>query len=519
MFLTGAVTLSLEVLASRIMTPYFGVSLYIWSGILSTTLLFLAVGYHFGGRLSQRHGEQTLETRFLAAPLLSTASIVVAAAIYPITFKILAEGNLIVGSFLGATLLLALPLVALSAMNPLLICLQRREDRTGDAGAGRVFFISTLGSVLGVIVTAFVFIPNMTNHRAVLLLGLIMCGAAMILVLLSNSLPRIDKRRLLIGGLAMTVFVGLFFMGRNLYLELIDSSSSADLEFKIRAEYTSVFGNIKVADVQSRKAPDTTERYLVQDGLIQNQTTLNYQSATMYTYVLESFAHIYAPKARDALVLGLGAGIVPRHLSQHGLEVSVMEINPTALRAATENFGFDRNRVNIYLEDARTFVRRCNNKFDVIIVDLFWGDNVSDYLMTKGFFLDLRNCLKDKGPVIMNTGFDEFNKEPNFRLMATVAYAFPNIFLSGIQGGNIFIVGTAGERPEKYQMESTDVHARVASMVNISVTEVRKINPFLLGDSEPYSDDHNVFSVLFSDASLRLRKRFAKSMSPRMLVN
>ncbi len=106
MFLTGTVTLSLEVLASRIMTPYFGVSLYIWSGILSTTLLFLAVGYHFGGRLSQRHGEQTLKTRFLAAPLLSAASIVVAAAIYPITFKILAEGNLIVGSFLGATLLL-----------------------------------------------------------------------------------------------------------------------------------------------------------------------------------------------------------------------------------------------------------------------------------------------------------------------------------------------------------------------------------------------------------------------------
>ena len=47
-FVTGAVTLSLEVLASRIMTPYFGVSLFIWSGILSITLTFLAAGYYFG---------------------------------------------------------------------------------------------------------------------------------------------------------------------------------------------------------------------------------------------------------------------------------------------------------------------------------------------------------------------------------------------------------------------------------------------------------------------------------------
>ena len=53
-FATGAATLALEVLASRIMTPYFGVSLYIWAGILSITLTFFAVGYSFGGWLTRR---------------------------------------------------------------------------------------------------------------------------------------------------------------------------------------------------------------------------------------------------------------------------------------------------------------------------------------------------------------------------------------------------------------------------------------------------------------------------------
>ena len=51
-FISGAAILALELLASRIMTPYFGVSLYIWSGILSITLISLAAGYWHGGRLA-----------------------------------------------------------------------------------------------------------------------------------------------------------------------------------------------------------------------------------------------------------------------------------------------------------------------------------------------------------------------------------------------------------------------------------------------------------------------------------
>src|SRR4030043_328077 len=68
-FITGAVTLSLEVLASRIMTPYFGVSLYIWAGILSITLIFLALGYQLGGQMSRRRGQGALQLTLLTAPL------------------------------------------------------------------------------------------------------------------------------------------------------------------------------------------------------------------------------------------------------------------------------------------------------------------------------------------------------------------------------------------------------------------------------------------------------------------
>src|SRR5665648_223306 len=100
-FITGAVTLSLEVLASRIMTPYFGVSLYIWAGILSITLIFLALGYQLGGRMSQRREKETLPLSLPSAPLWAALSIVVAAALYPVVFPYLSTTNLILASFLG----------------------------------------------------------------------------------------------------------------------------------------------------------------------------------------------------------------------------------------------------------------------------------------------------------------------------------------------------------------------------------------------------------------------------------
>ena len=146
-FATGAVTLALEVLASRIMTPYFGVSLYIWTGILSITLTFLALGYHLGGSISRRADRASLEGLFLAAPVLSAISIAIAAAVYPVLFPTLSQFNLIAGSFAGATLLLALPLIALSAMNPLLIGLQpARTEDCGDEPSGNAGAIGLNGA-------------------------------------------------------------------------------------------------------------------------------------------------------------------------------------------------------------------------------------------------------------------------------------------------------------------------------------------------------------------------------------
>ncbi|MCH7486750.1 MAG: fused MFS/spermidine synthase [Proteobacteria bacterium] len=518
-FATGAVTLSLEVLASRIMTPYFGVSLYIWTGILSITLTFLAIGYHFGGRLSRRLDDRALEICFLATPIVSAASIAFSAAVYPAVFPMLSQMNLIAGSFIGATLLLALPLIALSAMNPLLIGLRKDKSANGDAGAGRVFFVSTVGSVAGVLLTAFVFIPNLTNFRAMLLLGLAMCAAAALFARRSDVLSPRGKRDLYLSSLVVASICAILLVGKNSYLRLIGDSRESEIAFHVRAEYTSMFGNIKVVEAHRKDGTGVAQKIFLQDGLVQNRTDLDDVSLSMYTYALESLGHAFVPGARDALVLGLGAGIVPRNLKRDGIDVSVVEINARTLTAAEEHFGFDADGIAILQEDARTFVGRCESSFDVVFVDLFLGDSTPDYLLTREFFHDLRRCIRPGGAMIMNAFLDDQNEEPNRRLFATVLTAFPNLFLFGKRGGNAFIVGASGKAPARVSVETVEMPVGMNRVVDSALSNKQRIRPEYYAGVEPVSDEQNIFSLLFADANMKLRQIMVGRYPPFLLVN
>src|SRR5688572_4105325 len=180
LFVSGGAVLALELLASRVMTPYFGVSLYIWTGILSITLVALALGYWGGGRIAASRraaGNVARLTQFYTLmPAIGAFAIVAACLVYPYLFPGLAAGDLVAGAFAACVVLLLVPLIAASAMNPLLVAvlLARGGGRTGDAGTGTVLFVSTLGSVAGVLVTAFGLIPHVSNFTALLAVALML---------------------------------------------------------------------------------------------------------------------------------------------------------------------------------------------------------------------------------------------------------------------------------------------------------------------------------------------------------
>jgi hypothetical protein len=153
-FVGGFVIMSMELLGGRVLAPYFGSSIYVWGSIITVFMLSLALGYLFGGRLSLHH------------PTLGRFGIIFgvgAVLLYPLVYY--AEPVMIwifervedprYGSLLAASLLFVLPTVILGMISPYSVRLLVESTHESGQVAGRLYFVSTMGSALGTLATSF----------------------------------------------------------------------------------------------------------------------------------------------------------------------------------------------------------------------------------------------------------------------------------------------------------------------------------------------------------------------------
>src|SRR5688572_11752180 len=251
-FVSGAAILALELIASRIMTPYFGVSLYIWTGILSITLVALAIGYWAGGALAARGSGAGARARLLhlyaLMPAVAGLALVAACFVYPHAFASFAAADLVAGAFAACLLLLFVPLVATSAMNPLLVAIVRRaggKADAGDAGAGRVFFVSTVGSVAGVLVTAFAVLPYVSNFAAVLAIAMVLAALAILLIIFSAE--HVAGKPLIAATATVALVLGaLLLWNADAHTGRAGPFQYSGASWRVEATYRSLFGTVKV---------------------------------------------------------------------------------------------------------------------------------------------------------------------------------------------------------------------------------------------------------------------------------
>jgi len=532
-FTTGAAILALELLASRIMTPYFGVSIYIWTGILSITLIALAVGYWAGGLLTHSRRAPSIERLaqwYLAQPAWAALAIVAACLVYPYAFHALANLDLVVGAFIACIILLFLPLLTTSAMNPLLVAIMTRA-RAGqdkaleqlDAGSGRVFFISTVGSVAGVIVTAFVLMPHVSNYNAVLSVAVVLSVLSLIGAL-RPPVPVADRSRLIAISVVATIASAGLLIGSDRYLDRLWPASYGGMVWEKQAEYGSLFGTVKIIAAPAGAKPADQMRIYFQDGLVQNTLDADNRSLSFFTYGLEALTQAYRPQAHRALVLGLGAGVVPMTLARRGTEVTAVEIDPVSFQVAEKHFGFDPRKVRGIEADARTYLRACRSTYDLIVIDLFHGDGIPEYLITRDFFHDLRGCLKPDGVAVFNTFVDLDRPTVYAHFLVTLHSELPEIVVyrpdaAGSRHLNSFVVASAAHLTPPTAVPVRDVPARHASTLRSMLDQPNKLDSDTLRRGSIVTDARNLISLDIADAQMSYRRLVVENVPPAFLLN
>jgi spermidine synthase len=461
---------------------------------------------------------------FALMPAVASFAIVAACLAYPWLFPPLAGTNLVMGAFAACLFLLFVPLFAASAMNPLLVAilLARGAGRPGDAGAGKVFFVSTIGSVAGVLATAFGLIHYLSNFSATL-------AVALLLALLSLTCaarppaPLAARGRLGLTGSAATLVAALMLWQADAYTARMWPALYGGKNWQVEASFRSLFGTVKVL----RSDPDDGGRFAriyFQDGLVQNTVASDGRSLSFYTYALEALAFAYRPRIGSALVLGLGAGVVPMRLAGRGVAVEAVEIDPASLAAATRFFGFAPARVRVHLADARTQLKRCGRGYDLIVVDLFHGDGTPDYLVTRDFFGDLRRCLGPDGIAVFNTFADLEHPVAYAHLLATLREELPHIVLyrpdwPGLAHINSFIVASTRPLPTPRQILLDYVPLQHTAALDSMLARPLTLDLGLLRNGEIVTDARNRALYDVAESQMIYRRAVVRSLPAAFLVN
>lgn len=185
-FLSGGVLLGLEIIASRILAPYFGNSVYVWGSLISVFLLALSIGYWLGGGLADRRPSLVVLAKILAC---AAVCILILPLVYLPVGRYVADLGL---EFRFSVLLISMlfflvPSVLLGMVSPFVIKLSATAlDEIGRT-AGRVYAVSTLGSISGAIAVSFFFIQWLGTRAIVVVLGLILLILAVICMAYANK--------------------------------------------------------------------------------------------------------------------------------------------------------------------------------------------------------------------------------------------------------------------------------------------------------------------------------------------
>jgi len=405
---TGAATLALELIASRLLTPYVGGGLIVWTAILSITLLALATGYHLGSRWSAHDARG----RFVLLPALAAVVLGLTAAFCPDLLPALTGSGALTGAFVGAIVLLVPTLVLLSAMGPLGIALIRTG--TGDAGAGEVFAVSTVGSVLGVFVAAFGLLPFMAPPATLGVLGLSLAAVSAVGVWRLGAPHGIGA--IALAGLAGAGLAGGALTGGPAAVAI------GAYRFEHVATERSPHATIVVADARRHQGEGRVRLYL-QENQMQSARGYGLPGQPMeYAAVAEALIADTVPPGGRVLVLGLAGGVVASDLAGAGYAVRAVEINPRAVAVARRWFDL-HPEVEVAIADARRHVERCRDRHDAVFIDVFNGLETPEHLVTREFFAAVAGCLADGGVIVVNAVVPPVDVRPTRRLVAALVAA------------------------------------------------------------------------------------------------
>jgi spermidine synthase len=419
-FGAGIGALATEITASRLLAPYFGSSTVVWANLIGLVLAALACGYWLGGRVADRHPRApVLGFVVLAAALCIAAIPFVAKPFLDLTVEGLDEASLgaVVGSFFSVLLLFAPPVVLLGMVSPFAVRLAVSRLETAGAVAGRLYALSTAGSLLGTFLPALVLIPAIGTQRTFLVTAALVAFSACFVL----------GVRYLVVGVALAALVAV-------------PPGAIKATAGVIHEETSLYQYIQVV-----QRPDGRRLLYLNEGVAVHSVWRPNSVLTggeWDTYL--ALPPLLGRQLERVAVLGNAGGTTARALGVYyaGATVDGVELDPAVTRVGRRYFGLDDNpNLTVHTADARPFLRSTDERYDLIVVDAYHQPYVPFYLATREFFRLARKHLRPGGILALNVAATPDDKRLARDIGGTLATEFPQVLEWPALRFNTFVLG------------------------------------------------------------------------------
>ena len=417
----GGVLMALEILASRVLAPHFGSSVYVWGSIISVFLAALSVGYVWGGRLADRNPTLHGLGRQIALAAL-TLGVLLLFARPAVAYLASATGNSTWGTLVVTTVLFGVPSLLFGFISPYAARLAVRDPARLGGAVGRLYALSTAGSLTGTLACTFAIVPYLELDEGLALLLALTAITALVAIG-----PEIRREW-------PTSVMTLLLLGLALRVGLTPAGPKEGILFEQMSPYQTI-------EVRDHLGIRTLSSDSFTHGSLDLETGF---SAHSYPRMAAG-ALLLQPKIDSMLVLGLGAGHAGTNLQRYfpDMVIDFVDIDPAMAEVARKFFAFkDGPTRRVHIQDGRRFIDQAEQKWDYIYCDTYIGLSVPFHLTTREFLQEVRDHLEPGGVFGLNLAGSYDNPFPR-AIYRTVREVFPYVKTFTVpQSSNLYLVAS-----------------------------------------------------------------------------
>lgn len=433
-FTVNAVCMILELVASRVLSPYFGSSNLVWTAVIGIILLSSSIGNYLGGLIADK---KNVNNKVQAILLLSCLSVLIIPLIQKKIIGIIVAltTNIKIGAIIATILLFFIPSLLMGLLTPIILKLKLDDIENAGKISGKFYAIVTIGGIFGTFLGGFWLVPNFGSIYILFVLAIIL---AMLILFVDFEF---DKVIMLI--VAVIIFGCSIFMYNNMNKDLQNSENILQKNMGGEVSYDTEYGRVLI---YNGKYEDELVRVLNIDSGYESATYINEEKCNElifdYTkkYDLMFKGNI---EINNTLLIG-GAGYsYPKYYISHYEDktMDVVEIDGKITEIAKKYFFLDKlikdynleenKRLNLITEDGRTYLNQNEKKYDAILNDAFSGNSPAKTLTTVEAVTKIKNSLNENGLYLTNIISSLEGKNSKFlnAEVNTLKQVFKNVYV------------------------------------------------------------------------------------------